>query len=71
MFNRHNCHNKEVRSTYNHIHSLSQTGLTVGTLLLGGSGKGGLEDLRQTTAPMADISLSNKVFTVLVWTRVR
>lgn len=46
-------------------------GLTVGGLLLGGSGKGGLEDLRLTTAPMAEISLSNIVFTVLVWTRVR
>lgn len=41
-------------------------GLTVGALLLGGSGKGGLDDLRLTTAPMTDISLSKMAFTVLV-----
>lgn len=45
--------------------------LTVGPLLLGGSGRGGLEDLRPTTAPMAEISLSNMALTELMWTRVR
>lgn len=65
-----NHHNTEVRSTS--IHAATHvTGLTVGTLLLGGSGKGGLEDLRETTAPIADISLSNMSLTVLVGTRVR
>lgn len=38
---------------------------------MGGSGRGGLEDLRPTTAPMVEISLSNMAWTVLVWTRVR
>lgn len=70
MLNRQDPHNTEVTSqvilTAPHI-----TELTVGTLLLGGSGKGGLEDLRETTALMAEISLSNMPLTVLVWTRVR
>lgn len=43
----------------------------MGTLLLGGSGNGGLDDLRLTTDEMVDISLSNKALTLLVWTRVR
>lgn len=43
----------------------------MGTLLLGGSGKGGLDDLRLTTAPMVEISLSNMAMMVLLLTRVR
>jgi hypothetical protein len=38
---------------------------------LGGRGTGGFEDLRETTAPMAEISFSNMVLMVLVSTRVR
>lgn len=66
--NRQNHHNTEVRFIHRATHV---TGLTVGTLLLGGSGKGGLEDLRDTTAPMVEISFSNMDLMVLVWTRVR
>lgn len=70
MLNRQKQLNTEVTRTF--IHTATHvTGLTVGTLLLGGSGKGGLEDLRETTAPIAEISLSNMALTVLVWTRVR
>lgn len=56
------------------MHSFTATGvgrLTVGARLFGGSGKGGLDDLRLTTAPMAEISRSNKVWMALWWTSVR
>lgn len=70
MLNRQNHHNTEQRRTFFHT-AAYVTALTVGTLLLGGSGKGGLEDLRLTTAPMVEISLSNMALTALVWTSVR
>lgn len=44
--------------------------LTVGALFLGGSGKGRLHNLGVSAAPIAVISLSNMVLTVLLCTRV-
>lgn len=44
--------------------------LTVGALFLGGSGKGRLHGLGVRAAPIAEISLSNMVLTVVLCTRV-
>lgn len=44
--------------------------LTVDALFLGGSGKGRLHDLGVSAAPIAEISFSNMVLTVLLCTRV-
>lgn len=54
-----------------HAHSSASEGLTAGALLFGGSGSGGLDDLRLTTAAMAEISRLNRVWMVLWWTSVR
>lgn len=73
QFHRLHCSTQPIihhRTLNNHQYYIL-CGLTVGPRLLGGRGKGGLEDLRLTTPPMAEISLSNMALTVLVWTRVR